>query len=163
MVAKKITILIIALAFVFTVAGIVQSASNSAPNFECMTCHQSGIDAGMIKIIGIPKIYVPGKTYKLTLSITSDIKSISESQGGFAIKASAGEIKASDKKNTQIAEGIFTHTIEGSRLRKWSFEWKAPKGKEDVSIDVMAVAANGDFSPFGDKVSAYSYEIKGKK
>lgn len=136
---------------------------NSAPNLECISCHEGEMVQDMVKIQGLPKSYVPGKQYNLTVIITSDLESMSECKGGFAVEASAGKLMVKDKKHTQLSNGILTHTQEGSGLRKWTFGWKAPSEKTDTSITVMAVAANGDYSPSGDKVGADSYTVKSTK
>jgi len=144
-------------------AGLYVSAGyghkNSAPNLECISCHEGEMVQNMVRIQGLPKTYVPGKIYNLTVVVTSDLESMSECKGGFAVEASAGKLIVKDKKNTQLSNGILTHTQEGSELRKWNFSWKAPSEKTDANITVMAVAANGDYSPFGDKVGADSYTI----
>ncbi len=136
---------------------------NSAPNLDCISCHEGEMVQNMVKVQGMPKSYVPGKTYNLTVIVTSDLESMSESKGGFALEASAGELIVRDKKNTQLSNGILTHTQEGSELRKWTFKWKAPSEKIDASITVMALAANGDYSSVGDRVGADSYTIKSAK
>jgi len=138
----------------------VHSFNNSAPNFECLTCHVGQMAADMVEIRGLPKNYVPGKTYRLTIVVTSNMKSMGEVQGGFALEASAGELIVQDKKNTQLSNNILTHTQEGSHHRTWTFGWKAPTDKKDVHITVMALAANGDFSPVGDITGANSYTIR---
>jgi len=133
--------------------------NNSAPNFKCNTCHQGKVSVKMAKIEGLPVSYIPGKTYRLTLILRSRLKSFGEVAGGFAIKASAGELIDIDKKNTQISDGFLTHTKEGSTLRKWTFGWKAPSTKTDVTIKVMGIAANGDFSPAGDMVGLAKFRM----
>ena len=151
----------------FVVAGLCVSIGyghrNSAPNLECISCHEGEMVQDMVKVQGLPKSYVPNKTYNLTVIITSDIESMSECKGGFAVEASAGKLIVKDKKNTQLSNGILTHTQEGSELRKWNFSWKAPSEKMGANITVMAVAANGDYSSAGDKVGANSYTIKPAK
>jgi hypothetical protein len=106
----------------------------------------------MAKLDGFPVSYTPGKTYNLTLSLSSRVKSFGEVAGGFAVKTSGGSLIDVDKLNTQISDGFLTHTKEGSVLRKWNFDWKAPSVKEEVTMKIMGIAANGDFSPAGDKV-----------
>lgn len=162
---KKLLILLIFLFLSVSFFGVnvIYGHRNSSPNLECLSCHEGEMVQDMVKIEGIPKNYVPGKTYNLKVVVVSDLESISESKGGFAVEASAGKLKVKDKKNTQLSNGFITHTQEGSELRKWSFEWTAPKEKTDVNITVMAVAANGDYSPAGDKVGATVYSIKPAK
>lgn len=148
----------------FAIMGLYVSTGyshrNSAPNLDCISCHEGEMVQGMVKVQGLPKAYTPGKTYTLTVIVTSDLESMSESTGGFAVEALAGKLIVKDKKNTQLSNGILTHTQEGSGLRKWTFNWKAPSEKIDSNITVMAVAANGDYSAFGDRVGADSYAIK---
>lgn len=161
---KKIFFLIFLLC---SIAGLYSSKvyghRNSAPNIDCTSCHESEMVKDMVKVQGLPKNYVPGKTYNLTIVITTDFESISESKGGFAVEVSAGKLIVKDKKHTQLIDGVLTHTQEGSELRKWSFSWKAPAEKGDATITVMAVAANGDYSSFGDRVGVDSYTIKSSK
>lgn len=156
-----ILLIVLVIGLVFLGISIGDTHNNSAPNFECMLCHKaekvSEID---IKIEGLPKAYIPGKTYRLALTITSGITSLGDNAGGFAVRASAGELRVMDKKNTQLSNGILTHTQEGAALRKWTFGWKAPAEKMEVSLKVMGVAADGDFSPAGDIVGFDRYTIK---
>jgi len=133
---------------------------NSAPTFDCMACHVGEFVPDMVKIEGLPKTYIPGRAYKVTVTIVSDLESMSESRGGFAIEATAGELIDRDRKHTQLSNGILTHTPEGSELRKWTFSWRAPRERADANIIVMAVAANGDYSAVGDEVGVASQTIK---
>lgn len=140
------------------------SFNNSAPNFECFVCHRPvEPHETTINITGVPRVYEPGKTYVITLTVKSTLKSRNEVQGGFAAAASAGELIATDAKNTQLSNGIMTHTQEGSHRRKWSFSWKAPATKTDIELRVMAVAADGDFSATNDAVTAELFTIKPAK
>lgn len=162
---KKISLFLILI--VFVIPGIyisdVYGHRNSAPTFECASCHDGELVTDMVRIDGLPKSYMKGQTYNLTVVVTSDLESMSECKGGFAVEATAGTIKVKDKKHTQLSNGFLTHTQEGSELRKWSFAWTAPKDRTDVSITVMAVSANGDYSSAGDKIGATSYLLKPAK
>jgi hypothetical protein len=149
-------ILLTALSFLWITTGTTHN--NSAPNFECIQCHE-GEGSSEVTIEGLPKKYVPDKTYKMTLVVKSDVESLGDNAGGFAIEASAGELIPVDKENTQLSDGILTHTKEGSALRKWVFGWKAPHEKKEITLSVMAVAVNGDFSVIGDLVGADGYTI----
>jgi hypothetical protein len=130
----------------------VYAFNNSAPNFRCNECHEGKVSIKMAEIEGLPLTYVPGETYQVTLVLKSRVESFGEVAGGFAVNASAGELIDTDKENTQISDGFLTHTKEGSILRKWTFKWKAPPTKTEVTMKVMGVTANGDFSPAGDMV-----------
>ncbi len=159
---KFILLFVIGLGIVSFFASTGSGHNNSSPNFECNTCHQ-GEGSAEIKIDGLPKKYVPGKVYKMTLIIESGNQSFGDNAGGFAMEASAGELVVTDNKNTQISEGLLTHTQEGAALRKWTFGWKAPADKKDVDLTIMGVAANGDFSPVGDVIGTEGLTIMPEK
>ena len=159
---KTVMYLIVLFSITLLFSSIGFTSNNSAPNFECYTCHTGASAPAAIKVTGVPKQYEPGKTYKLTVSVDCKTKSMSEVQGGFSVQASAGELIVSDKKNTQLSDSYLTHTLEGSERRSWAFEWKAPQEKVDVELKVMAIAANGDYSPFGDAITADGFTIQPK-
>jgi hypothetical protein len=159
---RKLAVFLIA-GFCVAAAGFASLSyghNNSAPNFECGTCHQGDSAPNIVAIEGLPKGFVPGKTYRLTLKVTSDLQSMGDVSGGFAMETTAGELIVMDKKNTQKSGGMLTHTQEGSALRTWNIGWKAPAKREAVTISIMALAANGDFSPAGDLVGATAYTLK---
>lgn len=159
---KRILILCFISIFAMTFIYIQDSLShsNSAPTMDCLSCHQGDLKANIVSVTGLPKTYKPGNSYKLKITVNSELKAQGESQGGFALEASAGKIIVSDKKNTQISGVYLTHTLAGSQKRSWDFTWQAPKADEDVSFTVMVVASNGDYSSFGEEVGAQSYSIK---
>lgn len=160
---RKIFLLFIAISAIGLAVSSGQSSTNSAPDGECFVCHTHTADSADIKMTGIPKEYEPGKTYNITLSVFSRLKSMSEVKGGFSASASAGDLIITDRKNTQKSNSFVTHTIEGAQNRTWKFAWKAPKEKTDAEIKVMAVAANGDHSPSSDAITADVVTIKPKK
>lgn len=147
--------------------------ANSAPSFQCMSCHPGPMQPEMIKLSNLPDSYRPGQTYTFTLKLDSTLESLGEQQGGFAVQASSGTMIIEDRTHTQIVDGILTHTLEGSHRRSWSFSWQAPgesgpwwqfwrrpEPGPDVSITVMAVAANGDYSAIGDEIGAAGVTLK---
>lgn len=140
--------------FLFSVAikKDVSAHRNSAMGLECASCHIEGPQAKLV-IRGVPAQFQPGKTYEVTVEVISKLRSKSDSRGGFAVQASAGELKVKDTKRTQLINGYITHTIEGNSVRKWSFLWTAPKDVEEVTIMAMGVASDGDYSPYGDAVA----------
>lgn len=144
----------------------IYAHSSGAPSFECDECH-SGAEDKKIEILlkGVPESYIGNKTYSLSLEINSDVVSEGEYAGGFALSVSGGKLIVEDRKNTQISENYLTHTIEGSKLREWKFKWVAPaqKGAGEIEFTIMAVAANGDYSPNGDVVGVETFKIKPKK
>jgi hypothetical protein len=143
--------------------GPAEAYQNGAPTLKCYTCHTpTGDHASTLKVKGIPKEYKPGKTYRMSVAVKSDIRSLGDVKGGFVMRASAGELIASDPVNTQMSNGLLTHTIEGSALRAWKLTWKAPHDG-DVEFTVMATAANGDFAPIGDAVLAEVFAAGARK
>lgn len=155
---KLILFLVITSGIISLIVSTGNSHNNSAPNLECTSCHQ-GEGSAEIKLDGVPENYIPGKTYRITLSVISDNQSLGDVAGGFAVEASAGELMVTDRKNTQLSEGFLTHTQEGSAFRKWTFGWKAPVQKTGANLTIMAVAANGDYSPAGDVTGAGGFPI----
>ncbi len=139
---------------IFTTREDTYAFLNSAPSFECMDCHIGAEDYVIdIMLEGMPERYEPSKTYELKLIIRSDLESISDIKGGFAAQATAGELLEKDELNTQISGDYLTHTMEGNKYREWTIGWKAPQvADERVDIEVMVVAANGDYSPSMDAV-----------
>ncbi len=133
---------------------------NSSPNIECINCHAGEVVQDMIKLEGLPERYQPGKTYNIKIILRTELESMSESRGGFALEVTGGKVIVKDKRHTQLSNGFLTHTQEGNELRTWEFAWRAPSEKMDISFSVMAVAANGDYSPTGDVVGATVYVIK---
>ncbi|MCX8069266.1 MAG: hypothetical protein N2738_02055 [Thermodesulfovibrionales bacterium] len=162
---KKAVLFLMFLGLALTLMSVdkVFSHSNSAPVMDCTSCHQGEFKADIVSINGLPKAYKPGAKYKLTLTIKSDLETLGESMGGFALEVSDGKILVTDKQKTQFIEKYLTHTLEGVKTRTWSFTWQAPKSDKDITFIVMAMASNGDYSPFGDVVGAQSYTIKAVK
>lgn len=161
---KKIVLLVVLLlAVVGFAASIGYSSNNSAPSGECYVCHTGTAVPAKMKLAGVPKQYERGKIYNLTLTVSSPLQSIGVVQGGFSAEATAGELIVTDGKNTQISLPFITHTQEGSEKRTWKFAWKAPEQKMDVELKVRAIAADGDYSPNGDAVTAEVFTIKPKK
>lgn len=141
-----------------------EAYNNGAPTLKCFNCHVAvGEHASVLNVTGIPESYQGGKTYPITVTVDSDVRSLGQVQGGFAVQVSAGELLVVDKANTQISDRILTHTQQGSALRTWKLAWKAPREKQQVDITVMATAANGDFAPLGDPVVAHAFTSSPRK
>lgn len=137
------------------------SSSGGAPTASCYECHQSPQSAD-IKIEGLPKKYIPEKTYTIIITVTSSVKSEGDNKGGFSAEVSGGDLIVVDKKNTQISNGFLTQTAEGVKQRKWKAGWKAPKERRDITMGVSAIAANGDYSPNGDGFARAESTISGR-
>lgn len=175
---KSLLLSAVAVAYAITMVGFptppAHGFANSAPNFDCMSCHPGAMKTDMVKLANLPSGYEPGKSYTLTLTLNSHLESMGDQQGGFAVRASAGQLIVQDDLNTQISNEILTHTLQGSAQRTWTFTWQAPgeavggwqfRRKAEpgphVNLTVMAVAANGDFSSMGDEVGAAGFAIPG--
>ncbi len=81
------------------------------------------------------------------------------------MEVDAGELVVIDEKNTFISttptgEKLLTHTKDGSLLREWSFEWKAPEDATPVTFKISVIAANGDGSFNGDAYAHKEITIK---
>ena len=147
----------------------VFAMSNGAPNFSCTMCHQDAkpIPPQDIVIKGLPKYYVPGKAYKITIEI-KDVNKCTPAMvacGGFALQANAGKFKIVDKADTFIAhptpsETYVTHTKQGSMKRSWTVEWIAPAKPAPVTFRIAVIAANGDGTPFGDSFGMKTFVLQ---
>ncbi len=137
------------------------NSTGGAPMTMCMDCH--GMPKGAeIRVEKLPRAYLPGSVYEISLRVVSGVKSESDTQGGFAVTASDGELIVSDQKTTQKSGDYITHTAEGTLLRSWNFKWKAPPEKKNVTLTISAVAANGDFAPANDAFSRREFIIQAK-
>ncbi len=140
--------------------GSAFALSNGAPDLKCAKCHKNVVGSVDIKISGLPDRYKPGETYTIEIEILSDVRSTGFTQGGFAIEASAGELKVIDEKNTLKSGKYVTHTTEGAGKRKWKVAWQAPDKPVEVTISVSAIASNGDASPANDAMGLKTVKIK---
>jgi hypothetical protein len=150
----------VALFLLFLALGSPSGANSTggAPMTMCMDCH--GMPKGAkIRVEKLPRAYEPGSIYEISLQVVSRVKSESDTQGGFAVTASDGELIVSDQKMTQKSGEYITHTAEGTLLRSWTFKWKAPPEKKNVTLTISAVAANGDFAPANDAFSRREFII----
>ncbi|HMK64545.1 MAG TPA: choice-of-anchor V domain-containing protein [Thermodesulfobacteriota bacterium] len=158
-------VLVVAIASLlgFSISRVYGSA-NSAPTMDCLSCHVGEIVPDLAQVEGWPKAYTPGKTYEMTVLVKNGPPiEEGEAAGGFVVKVSAGQLIVSDKQNTQIIDQLLTHTQEGKKLRKWTFKWKAPTQKKEVSLHILAMAANGDASANGDQVGEIKSTIQAAK
>jgi hypothetical protein len=151
---------LIVLSVVFFVASFAYAHRNSSPNSECYSCHSGANVPAFITVKGLPDKYVPGGIYNVTVTVKSENASISEVQGGFSVKTDGGELGVTDMKNTQFSYPYLTHTVEGAASRSWSFAWRAPSQQMTAEIHIMAVAANGDYSPAGDAATGAVFTIE---
>ena len=120
-------------------------------------CHTDAANRPAAFIIkGLPKRYVPGHVYNITIKITKGPKcNPTVGCGGFAVHVSAGKLIVTDPKDTFLAQnpidGVYiTHTEQGHLKREWTFAWKAPNKPVPVKFKIAVIAANGDGTFTGD-------------
>ncbi len=164
---RKLTlILLVTASTLLLVAPSAFSHNNSAPTGKCDACHSGGSAPAFINVDGLPEKYTPGRVYNVSITVESNNKSYGEVQGGFSLNVNGGELRIADSKNTQIShqtetsQPFLTHTKKGSNMRKWRVKWKAPTKKMTAKVQIMGIAANGDFSPAGDSAGAELIDIK---
>jgi hypothetical protein len=131
----------------------------------CQACHADNSlndTAGSLSITGIPAVFVPGDTFRVTVVL----RRAGLRRAGFELSArfsdgrQAGAFRAVDTTTTVTAGAAGVryvhHTRAGSRLfradtARWTLEWTAPRGANGaVAFHVAANAANDDNSEFGD-------------
>ena len=131
----------------------------------CRACHADNPlndPAGSLAITGVPAVYAPGDTHRVTIFL----RRAGMRRAGFQLSArfsdgrQAGTLRVVDSMAT-ITGGATEvryvhHTRAGSRLSRadtaqWTLEWVAPRRAPDVvEFHVAANAANDDNSEFGD-------------
>jgi hypothetical protein len=147
---------------------------NVTGGFGDQTCHSCHLDhpvnapGGALNIAGVPPAYEPGRTYRITVTLTRD----GMKRGGFEIAAryasgsrrgkQAGEWRLTDAREQMIPSQVdpqlrfVQHTLAGSRTatpgsNSWTIDWAAPSPPGGVvQFNIAANAANNDDSPLGD-------------
>ncbi|MFQ5999808.1 MAG: choice-of-anchor V domain-containing protein [Candidatus Bathyarchaeia archaeon] len=123
----------------------------------CGGCHGgSPGPATTVTISGLPGAYEPGKTYSLTVTVTST--DVPGTDGGFDLSVTAGTLVVTNSTATQILDGELVHTSAGSHQRSWSFNWTAPTSG-DAIFYVAGLAADGDGGTDGDAWATYSTTV----
>jgi hypothetical protein len=139
----------------------------------CQKCHFDNSlndPGGALRVDGVPTAYVPGREYRLTISV----RRAGLKRAGFEMSArvapdagparagrQAGRFRALDGRVQIITAPDKTveysqHTKVGSQpaapgRQRWSMVWVAPIGDPaTVEFDIAANAANDDASPLGD-------------
>lgn len=150
------------------------------------TCHACHFEAplnepgGTLTLTGLPTAYLPGESYTLTAALTRP----GMNSAGFQLAArfatgpragtQAGTLRPLDDRSTLTIDGqpgveYLHHTETGAGLQgpnsvHWTFEWIAPvealpDGSGAVVFHLVANAADGDASPFGDLIYTNVQEI----
>lgn len=152
----------------------------------CRACHADRAldeEGGELRVHGLPRRYVPGRTYHLTVHLARP----EMARAGFQLSArfaegpgagrSAGRLEASGSRTAVVsgdggvpgdamvsgdAGGVSyaQQTRQGSQVAetgsvRWCLSWTAPeRAQAPVAFHVAANAANDDASEFGDFVYA---------
>lgn len=174
--------LIVAFVFLFSTDHKVgASASFPAPTHtggpdenSCVVCHSSfkvNSGGGSVEILGVPRNYIPGQTYQLSVKTTEAGATIF----GFMMTAldkdglRAGTITApvTTPQTTQVNDGFvntatrqyISHTIDGLFTNgvfgsnTWNFTWTAPPlSVGRVGFYASGNGANGDGQTGGDYI-----------
>jgi hypothetical protein len=131
--------------FVWTASSNSAGAPQNAADTGC-TCHNAQPDTGVtVAVDGFPESYEPGTTYDITITLSGGpmpVPAVSQNQGGFAMKVSAGTLLADD--GITVTGGTFaTHSASTNNQRAWSLQWVAPE-RGTVNVSVAANSVNGD-------------------
>lgn len=136
----------------------------------CAVCHEgSDINAfgGSVVLEGLPRQYVPGDTYVLTVVLSAEETDVAGFQlavrfsGGAGWGQTAGVLSPIDLR-VAVTSGdsgppYAHHTEAGAAVvtdagSTWSVEWSAPEHGGPVAFHVAANSGNGDNSPLSDLV-----------
>jgi predicted secreted protein with PEFG-CTERM motif len=148
-----IPLAILALSLLVTASAFAYSGGISGLSQNgCGGCH-SNAGTAQVTLDGLPAQYEPGKTYTLTVTVSS--QDVPGEGGGFDLSVTAGTLTPIDA-TTKIDGNDLTHT--GAQRRSWSFNWTAPT-QGDVTFYVAGLAANGDGGINGDAWTTYSSSV----
>jgi hypothetical protein len=151
--------------------------------FNCTLCHLPDVKnnlntpGGSVRILGLPKTYSVGQTYRLHVRLSTDsTAAFANRVWGFEITAvrgadgeGLGTFVLDDTDSLQIVSGAegedpgdfgsrsyVEHKYPGTRQGlagpvDWTFSWKAPDTPADTAYFFCAGnAANGSMDPSGD-------------
>lgn len=138
----------------------------------CRTCHagdDTPDDPHAVGIAGLPERWRPDSVYQLTLTL----RGLGAGRGGFQLSTrfvgdslhgrQAGTLEAIDDRVAVVpvaATGVSyaQHTLAQEPAASdssisWAVRWTSPsRSTGDVALDLAANVANGDASPFGDRI-----------
>lgn len=127
----------------------------------CASCHfmtKPVVQSAALQLQGVPESAVAGKTYRLTVTLTSP----GMGRAGFLIVARAatgpaGTFEAADQR-TEADSDRLRSTQAGSSLTAanaavWAFLWRAPAQLTGpITFSISANAGDDDRSPLGDYI-----------
>lgn len=121
------------------------------------TCHEKGNGKALLSLDGMPRIYEPGRTYRIEMGVSGGANS---GKGGFDMAASAGAFSGNSTWTKLWSGTEVSHFTSNSR--QWSVDWTAPpKGTGRVRFTLAGNAADGGGTTDGDAVNRtvfYTFE-----
>lgn len=174
----------------FTIFGLLQKTSadsgipplgnSGAPGEQnCSSCHNSfanNTGRGQIAVIGLPRDYVAGMTYNLTVVLADpeatrwgfELAIIDDKGGSIGNLVSDDEtlavVKSQNVGSTSrdylvpTIAGNFTGRIDNAM---WKFTWTAPtQYNGNIAFYAVGVAADGDATPRGDDIYTIIYNLR---
>ncbi|HEV3032218.1 MAG TPA: putative metal-binding motif-containing protein [Polyangia bacterium] len=120
---------------------------NGIASEGCSGCHSGGTPA-TVAITAAPAMLSPGQMATFAVAITAP-----EGYAGLFMTADTGTLVSLAGQGTQLISGGITHTAPKKAVNgvtTFQIGWMAPAGLGGVSVNVYALAANGDNTPRGD-------------
>ena len=133
----------------------------------CQECHFGeplNQAPGVVRLIGLPEAYEPGRRYEIKVLLTAPELQV----GGFELAARFNDARQAGRFEpttpgalvTRSQAGIeyITHTLEGIAATRdtvrWAIIWHAPPVSETrpVVFHLAGNASNDDASPLGDHI-----------
>ncbi|MEL6364528.1 MAG: choice-of-anchor V domain-containing protein [Pseudomonadota bacterium] len=114
---------------------------------SCASCHWETdpvTRSPAVIVEGLPERADPGALYEIIIRLQAE----EAVTAAFLAVFSAGEIIAAGEGLETTAAAV--RTPDPSAPAAWRFTWRAPAEVGPVRLDIAAVAANDDASPFGD-------------
>lgn len=143
---------------------------------DCTVCHlgnEVNSFDGTLTVDGLPERFVPGDSYRLTITLEAEETTVAGFQ--LAVLAAAGDAAVGvgrleavdgrtlvrDSAGVQYAHHSPTGTgTTAPDQAKWSVEWTAPHDAETIVLAAAANSGNGDESPLGDLVYVRQYTVE---
>lgn len=129
----------------------------------CAECHFGGDlveESSALRVEGLPARIVPGKLYRLTLILDDP----SAAAAGYLLAIRDGEGEAGTLRapgpGSETRGALARSTAPDART--WQLEWQAPaRPVAGLRLEFWANAADGDGSPFGDRIHRKAIGIDG--
>ena len=128
---------------------------------SCAACHFDNEPVGRspaITVSGLPEYATPGADYELSLRF----ETAGAVHAGFLLSASSGAFEAVGE--FLEARGAEIRSLKPQTPKNgavvWVFRWRADEGGDgDVTFKAAANGADGDRSPFGDKIHFRKFDV----